>query len=278
MTTRRKPKLDEDEIKELADEVFEERMNPEETSIFSHSRNSNDESEFEDFEDDDLSDEVKMNDAFDIFDDIVNKYADQGSLLKYYIFKNGEQVATRQGKYSWQDVQEDFEGGGAFKIVVKRPNGKFFKQQVRHVADGKKYSKGKENSADSGVKDILTTLMQMNNSQNERFEKLLQQNKNDERQSGNQATTLMAGMMQTMAQMFSQPKQDTSLEFMKMMMEMNNKAQERTEKLIDNISRSMRESLEALSSTKEEGPSALELWKEIQEAEQRGQKRRKRSQ
>lgn len=107
-----------------------------------------------------------------------------GDFPRFEIFRDGEQVGTRQGKYSWELLQQDY-GGGDFVVKAKsRLTGRYVKQEARPIAGHRKDLNRPDPSSDTapgwlssvlekitpqqpqqqalGIQDIMLLMAQMN--------------------------------------------------------------------------------------------------------------------
>lgn len=107
-----------------------------------------------------------------------------GDFPRFEIFRDGEQVGTRQGKYSWELLQQDY-GGGDFVVKAKsRLTGRYVKQEARPIAGHRKDLNRPDVSTDAapawlssvlekitpqqpqqqalGIQDIMLLMAQMN--------------------------------------------------------------------------------------------------------------------
>lgn len=90
-------------------------------------------------QDDEVQNEVQYDESeLDVFTYAATTLARLGDHARFEIFRDGEQIGTRQGKYSWDLLQQDY-GGGDFIVKAKsRLTGRYVKQEARPIAGPRK--------------------------------------------------------------------------------------------------------------------------------------------
>lgn len=181
---------------------------------------SND-TEFEEYEenenqeDKDLLSELEAVQNFDVFDDLINKRIDLGDVIKWRVVKDGELIQTKSGKGSWDEIHKEF-GRGTYQI---RPRSqqlrKFLKTQTLTLAD---YS-GDSSDIEQAKENSFDMASFLNHQREERDWSNQEAIRREEKAE--------ARFDKQLAQMGQNNNSSgSSFEFMKMMMDQNNRQDE----------------------------------------------------
>jgi hypothetical protein len=176
--------------------------------------------DFDDMEldsDSDIEEEVKIRQHFDVFDDVINKRVEKGDFVKWKIIKDGEIIATRNGCSSWEDIHKEF-GKGHYQIRPRSSNsGSWLKSQTlalgEYRGDGGDIKEAKENSFD------MNSFLQFQREDREYMNEEISRRERAAEQRAEKQFGLVTSMM-------GERKSDNSFEFMKLMMEQQNRADE----------------------------------------------------
>ena len=245
-------RISEDDIRQAARKIADERTT---SPLFNLGNDHDHEDDVVDYDmdEDDLEDEITERDRRDVFADSVRPRIEKGDFVKVVIYRDGELVATKKGSEikSWEDLHKSDIGrnGGVFKIQVKDERGVFRGQQTknlgRYLGGDEEEGSGKKGASDLGT--ITSYLAEISRQNDAKFERMIDKLDSQKNAETSQQTQLLTALIGTLAQ----PKNDNSSEiqmnFMKMMMEMQNKSDDKMmtlfekmndkfEKIVDKIS------------------------------------------
>ena len=112
-------------------------------------------------QDDEVQNEVHYDESeLDVFTYAATTLARLGDHARFEIFRDGEQIGTRQGKYSWDLLQQDY-GGGDFIVKAKsRLTGRYVKQEARPIAGPRKDLSRSETSDTSTIPTWVQPLLE----------------------------------------------------------------------------------------------------------------------
>lgn len=110
-----------------------------------------------------VSDSVSFDDTeLDVFTYAILALSKMGDHPRFEIFRDGEQIGTRQGKYSWELLQADY-GGGDFIVKAKsRLSGRYVKQEARPIA-GPRKDLSRNESSEGSIPSWAQALIEKNN-------------------------------------------------------------------------------------------------------------------
>lgn len=258
----------------------------------------NDEGEELDYEDrvienskssDELDNEVSRKEAYDMLEEFHNKRVKKGVDMTAKISKNGKLLCTLDNQLiTWDRLHREY-GEGTVKVTssyYNHKNKKITQSQTQvfgpYTPIKLDINKHEERSQlikekDTSMTESFSLIAKAQEAAEERAEK-----------RANQTISLMKEVIASRPE----PKSDNTLEFMKMMMEMNSKAEERTqalikemndkheraleksqaqmEKLMSENARTVEKILESASS-KDEGYDPLKIQQMIDRAKKEGQ-------
>lgn len=269
--TRRTRSRTKPEIDEQIDEAVDEKVTSILDELHSVSGLDDDEDDTEVDELEEVREQIIDKDSFDIFDHVINPRIQEGDQLKWELIQNGSVLGTFFEVSSWANIQEDY-GGGTFKVVVKSMNtGGYIKSETKRLAVPKvKKEQEKQAAQSADFTKILDSMMAMTQENNRRFEQMMREREREKKEENKENNGVLATVLQALITK-PEPRQDMSLEMMKMMIELNNKAQERTESLIERMANQMRDTIAALRPDDKEDP--LDIMEKINEAAEKAEQR-----
>lgn len=228
-------RITEDDIREASRRVTEERTRE---PMFNLGNDINqDELEEHVYEEEELEAEISDRDRRDVFADVVRPRIESGDFVKVVIYRDGELVATKKGNEisSWEDLHKSDIGnkGGVFKIQVKDERGIFRGQQTKNL--GRHLESENENKSSNDLGTITSYLSEISRQNDAKFDRMFDKMEQGKMNESNQQTQLLTALIGTLAQ----PKEDKSGEsnmmFMKMMMEMQNKSDDKMMTLFEKM-------------------------------------------
>lgn len=164
--------------------------------------------------DDEYEQELMKAQGFDVFDDIINPRVDKGDYVKWKIKQDGEVVASKSGKGSWEQIHKEF-GRGTFSIVPRSSTThRFLKPQTLTLADYRgdenDIVEAKENSFD------MNSFMEFQREDRQYMNEEIARREKAAEERAEKQFNLVTSMM-------GEKKSDNSFEFMKFMVEQQNR-------------------------------------------------------
>lgn len=268
-----------DQIRNIATEVALNQND--DRSYFSHDEEGEEVEEYDNRSEDEIKREVEDRDSRDVFDDVINPRTKAGDPVKVIVVRNGDQITTRLGSElkSWDQIHEEYgEDGGIFKVQAKSlATGRYLAQQTKSL--GALVDKKRRNEETNPISDVFRHMMDMNRMNDEKFERMMEKMEQKNQDSGSSQTELMKTMMLGLTSVMANKKEDnSSMEFFKMMLEnqqksdqrmltMIGKMDEKFEKQTDRFERTMEKLMDNLGKGRDEI-----TWKDFYEAQDKAKK------
>lgn len=261
MAQRGRPKSAKPAPKPISEDELEERKHLDDEDL------DEDEDEEDENEDEDEDDDVlpvrglqrnmvpQVAPTEDIFDFCEVNYIQKGVPVSFIVNKNGTLIGELQFPLSWSALQKEW-GGGLYTVRAKNCNTKkFLKVQTMTIAQPPNANKKEEPQMQEKIVErfvdrepqepkmnFLEMLQFMKGIQGDAGEKVREAQK----EARDSQTTLMAAMMQMMAQT-SKPTQSSDDKIMQLMMQM----QQNTNQMFEKVMMMTRESISEVSKSSE---------------------------
>lgn len=260
------------------EQIDEDEMNYEERTI----ENSKDQDEIER--------EVASKEAQDMLEEFHNKRVRKGFDMTLKVVKNGKILCTLENQIvTWDRLHKEY-GEGTLKVTswyFNHKNKKITQTQTQVFGP---YQPIKLNNIPH--EENTNVMPTKDTNMNDTFMLMQKAQQDAEDRAERRAQQTITLLKEVIAPRSEAPKNDNTMEFMKLMMEMNQKAEERTQKLISDMNEKHEKALEKTQAqldrmmqentrtierimdsvnNKEEGPDALKIQEMIDRAKREGQ-------
>jgi hypothetical protein len=224
---------------------------------------------------------LKAKDELDIFDDVGEALAKVGHFVTYQIKKNGSILATKGHPFSWGKIQVEF-GEGRYTVTAKSADNVYIKTQTESVHARTVKDEDSELNNSSNNDGNLTTLdfisMMEKNAKNATAEAERRADRDRENlmamitamkpEKDNSSAEIMKTMQNKSDDMLKLvialvskapdvPK-DNSTDMLKFMVDLQNKQQEKTERMFEKMQENNNKLFEAIITTQNSKPEAIE--------------------